>query len=519
MQKITILWADDEMDLLKPHILFLKAKGYDVVTVNNGEDAIEQCENNDDIDVVFLDENMPGVSGLDALQRIKTIKPNIPVVMITKSEEEKIMEEAIGSKISDYLIKPVNPNQILLSLKKLIDNKRLISEKTSSNYQQDFRHLSMAYNERLTAKEWAELYTKLVYWEIELQDSNDPGMIEVFNSQKVEANSLFSKFIDDNYLDWMKYPDDETPVLSHTVFSKYLNPLLKDNIPTLLVVIDNLRLDQLKVIESLIDEYYRQTQLENYFSILPTSTEYARNALFAGLLPLDIQKRFPAKWQNADDNESSRNQHEAFFFGEYLTRNGLNVKHSYSKISSITQGKNFIDNISNYGKNQLNVLVYNFVDMLSHARTEMNVIKELAEDEAAYRSITKSWFEHSPLFEIIKWFANKKHRLVITTDHGTVKVTKPTRIIGDRETTTNLRYKEGKNLNYDDNDLFVIKKPEEAGLTKPHLSSTYVFAKNDKFFCYPNNYNYYANFYRDTFQHGGISLEEIIIPFAVYEAR
>jgi CheY-like chemotaxis protein len=516
-QKIHILWADDEIDLLKPHILFLKSKGYEITPVTNGEDAVEKVQQQA-FDIVFLDENMPGVSGLEALPRIKNLQPNLPVVMITKSEEEYIMEEAIGSKIADYLIKPVNPNQILLSIKKIIDNKRLVSEKTTATYQQDFRQLGMLVNDELDAQQWISLYQKLVYWEVELENSADSGMKEVYAMQKSEANRQFGRFVKANYLDWVKQQED-APVMSHNVLKTQFLPLLDDKLTTWLVVIDNLRLDQFRILEPYLNEFFRLDQLQPYFSILPTSTEFARNALFAGLLPAEIKKRYPDKWQDGEQDEGSKNMHEAFFLEEQLKRYGKAQKFSYHKITTLHQGKQLNDNLNNLFNNNLNVVVYNFVDMLSHARTEMNVIKELADDEAAYRSITKSWFEHSPLFDMLKKVASKGHRLVITTDHGTVKVGEPVRIVGDRQTTTNLRYKEGRNLNYDDRDLLVIDKPEQAGLTKPHLSSTYVFGTDDKYFCYPNNYHHFVNLYRNTFQHGGISLEEMIVPFAVFSAR
>jgi CheY-like chemotaxis protein len=516
-QKIQILWADDEIDLLKPHILFLRSKGYEIIPVTNGEDAVEQVEAQP-FDLVFLDENMPGLPGLEALIRIKSLRPALPVVMITKSEEEYIMEEAIGSQIADYLIKPVNPNQILLSIKKIIDQKRLVSEKTTSGYQQDFRNLGMAFNDDLSAQAWADTYQKLVHWEIELEKSKDSGMKEVFMMQKAEANRQFARFIRNNYLDWLNDPDEETPVLSHNLLRKKLFPLLDAGKPCFLLVIDNLRLDQLRVIEPYLAEYFHIDKLDTYYSILPTSTEFARNALFAGIMPSEIKKRFPDKWVEAED-EGSRNQHEAFLLQEQLKRAGRNLKMAYHKITTLHQGKQLVDGASNLFANDLNVVVYNFVDMLSHARSEMNVIKELADDEAAYRSITRSWFEHSPLFELLKKVAEKGVDLVITTDHGTVKVGEPVRIVGDRNTTTNLRYKEGKNLSYDDNDVFVIDKPEQAHLIKPYLTSTYVFATSDQYFCYPNNYHHYVNLYRNTFQHGGISLEEVIIPFVSLRAK
>lgn len=511
MDKINILWADDEIDLLRPHILFLKEKGYEVATANSGDGALDLFQKQD-FDIVFLDENMPGLSGLETLSRIKSLRSDIPVIMITKSEEEHIMEDAIGSKIADYLIKPVNPNQILLSLKKNLDHRRLISEKTTSGYQQEFRNIGMTLGDRLNHSEWAEIYKKLVYWELELERSEDKSMAEVFQMQKTEANTQFSKFIEKNYIDWLNGKDKNPPVMSHTLLRAKVAPLLDKEPCTFVVVIDNLRFDQWKVLQPIIQQYFKVDSEEMYYSILPTATQYARNALFAGLLPSEIEKRFPNLWLN-DEEEGGKNLHEEEFFAAQLKRWGKDVKSSYHKITNLAGGKKLAENLSNLMSNKINVIVYNFVDMLSHARTEMEVIRELADDEAAYRSITVSWFEHSPLHDIIRQIAAKKAKLVITTDHGTIKVTEPSKVVGDRNTNTNLRYKQGKSLDYVKKDVFEVRNPADAFLPRQHVSTAFVFAKEDKFFAYPNNYNYYVTYYRNTFQHGGISLEEMIIPF------
>jgi hypothetical protein len=431
--------------------------------------------------------------------------------MITKSEEESIMEEAIGSKIADYLIKPVNPNQILLSIKKNLDTKRLVSERSMNSYQQEFRNIGMTLSEKLTHEEWAELYKRLVFWELEL-NSKEEGMYEVLTMQKNEANTLFSKFIEKNYLGWLKNNDENKPVLSHNLLHEKVFPLVDDSEdPFFLIVIDNLRYDQWKVIQPLIQEDFRIVSEETYFSILPTATQYARNALFAGMLPSDIQNRFPKLWM-AEEDEGGKNLHEEEFLADNLQRHRKNYKYSYTKVTNLTAGKAMVESIPNLMNNKFNVIVYNFVDMLSHARTEMEMIRELADDEAAYRSLTLSWFEHSPLLEALRKIAQKNVKMVITTDHGTIRVKEASKIIGDRNTNTNLRYKTGKNLNYEKKDVFEVRNPADAFLPKSNLTSTYVFAKQDLFFAYPNNFNYYVNYYRDTFQHGGISLEEMIIP-------
>jgi CheY-like chemotaxis protein len=517
MSTVRILWADDEIDLLKPHILFLQQKGYEVVTVNNGRDAIDRAKA-EFFDIVFLDENMPGLSGLQVLPELKNYDPTLPVVMITKSEEEHIMEDAIGSKISDYLIKPVNPNQILHSLKKNLDEKRLVSEKTTNDYRQEFREISMRLGDRMSHDEWSEFYKKLTYWSMELEGSNDDGMGEIFKTQHQEANDQFSKFIAKNYLAWLK--ERTGPTMSHTLFKNNVAPILKStgDDPVFMIVIDNLRFDQWRIILPRLKDFFRLESEEIFYSILPTATQYARNAIFSGLMPSEMEKMFPQWWKNEED-EGGKNLHEEDFLNAQLKRLGLNIKHSYHKITNYNAGKKLADNVSNLFTNKLNVIVYNFVDMLSHARTEMEVIKELADDEPAYRSITQSWFDHSPLFDILKQLAEKNGKVIITTDHGTVRVENPIKVVGDKNTNTNLRYKAGKNLNYNPKEVFEIRNPQEAFLPKANVSTAYVFAQHKDFFVYPNNYNHFVNFYSNTFQHGGVSMEEVLIPFAYLNAK
>jgi CheY-like chemotaxis protein len=511
-----ILWADDEIELLKPHVLFLEQKGYEVTTVNNGVDAVDLTKEQH-FDVVFLDENMPGISGLEALDQIKGIRPNVPVIMITKSEEEYIMEEAIGSKIADYLIKPVNPNQILLSLKKNLDTAAIVNQQTSSKYQQEFRTLGMRLNDRLDTEEWKEVYERLVYWELEIAKASESGMDEILDMQKKEANQQFCKFIENNYLEWINGTSDDTPQMSHTLIKDKVAPILDEN-PAFLLVIDNLRFDQWKVIQPLISKYYTVEDESIFYSILPTATHYARNAIFAGLMPSEIEKKYPKLWLN-EDQEGGKNMHEKELLEHNLKRLGKNYKFSYNKITNLNAGKKLVDNFANLLTNHLNVIVYNFVDMLSHARTDMEVIRELADDEKAYRSLTLSWFEHSPLLEIIKKVHEKGLDLIITTDHGTIKVDVPSKIVGNKNTNSNLRYKTGRNLDYKSKDVFAVKDPKEAFLPSVIMSSEFVFAKENSYFVYPNNYNYYVNFYKDTFQHGGVSLEECLIPFIHLKAK
>ncbi|MFZ4542560.1 MAG: response regulator [Saprospiraceae bacterium] len=509
MDKIKILWADDEIDLLKPQILFLTNKGYEVVTVSNGYDAVEEIQNDNEIDVVFLDESMPGMTGLETLSKIKENNVNLPVVMITKNEAEHVMEEAIGSQIADYLIKPVNPNQILLTLKKIIDNKRLVREKASSDYRLEFRQISMQMNMGLDEDEWADIYKKIIGWEIKLDESKTTEMSVILSMQKSEANGEFSKFVSKRYAGWIK---DNQITMSHNLMKNKIFPQLKAEVPTIMLLLDNLRFDQWKVIEPIISELYRVEEEDYFYSILPTATQYSRNAIFAGMLPAEIEKKFPQFWLN-DHEEGGKNMNEHDFLTEQIKKNfRKEIKHDYTKITSINQSKPLVDNILNYLNNDLSVIVYNFIDMLSHARTEMEVLKELAGDETAYRSLTRSWFLHSPLWAALQRLAEKDVQLIITTDHGTIRVKQPSKVIGDRETTSNLRYKVGRNLQYDKRDVLEFRDPAIVGLPRPNVSSTFIFAKEDTFFLYPNNYNHFNNYYKNTFQHGGISLEEMICP-------
>ncbi len=514
---INILWVDDEIDLLKPHILFLEKKNYNVTTCNSGTEAIDVLDDAK-FDIVFLDENMPGLTGLETLHEIKEKQDNLPVVMITKSEEEYIMEEAIGNKIADYLIKPVNPNQILLSLKKNLDHSRLVSEKTTSNYQQEFRKIAMDLSMVNSYEEWVNLYQKLIYWEIQLEDIEDVGMFEILESQKNEANIQFGKFIDKNYSDWFE-PNTDAPIMSHTLFKEKIAPKLSKEQPTLLVVIDNLRYDQWKVFEPIINNYYKKETEDAFFSILPTATQYARNAIFSGLMPSDMEKLFPQYWKN-DTDEGGKNLYESEFLQSQMKRLGLdNLDYEYHKITNLKTGRKLVENFNSLKNNDLTVVVYNFVDMLSHSKTEMEVVKELASNDKAYRSLALSWFKNSPLLEMIQLAHQLGFKLMLTTDHGTINVKNPSKVVGDRDTSLNLRYKTGRSLTYDSKDVFVAKNPKDVHLPSITMSSSYIFAKSDLFFAYPNNYNHYVSYFRNTYQHGGVSLEEMIIPFVALNPK
>ena len=525
-----LLWVDDEIEQLRAQILFLEKKGYEVVTVSNGTDAIDLCRERN-FDLVLLDEQMPGLSGLETLQSIKELQPALPVVMVTKSEEENIMEQAIGQKIADYLIKPVNPNQILLTLKKNIHRKEIETEVTQSQYQQNFQQIAMQIMECRTWQHWVDIYKKLVHWELELS-STDSSMMEMLRMQKEEANLGFAKFIKKNYLDWIAPLDPkgrlpkqelstptsaERPILSPELFKSKIFPLLSEGKKVMLVVLDNFRYDQWRMLAQEIGDQF-EIEEELYCSILPTATQYARNAIFSGLMPDKIAEMFPDLWVD-EDEEEGKNLNEGPLIQTQLERYRKKNTFSYHKVNTSNDADKMMQQFKALCKNDLNVMVFNFIDMLSHARTESRMVRELANSESAYRSITLSWFRHSVIADFFKQLAQTDYKVIVTTDHGSIRCTEPVKIVGDRNTNTNLRYKLGKNLAYDDKSLFTIKEPRKALLPAPNLSTSYVFATGDTFFAYPNNYNYYVTYYRDTFQHGGISMEEMIIPIVTLTGK
>ncbi len=509
--KVTILWVDDEIEFLKPHTIFLEQKGYTILTSNNGMDSLDIVKSND-LDLVFLDENMPGLSGLETLARIKEIKPSLPVVMITKSEEENIMDQAIGSKIADYLIKPVNPKQVLLSIKKHVHNRQLITDKTTSDYRAQFGNITQNIGSARTIYDWIEILKKLVMWDMELAELNDQSLSQILDYQKTEANSEFAKFIKNNYLSWFGENEKEKPLLSPNLMRNKVFPLIDGGQKVLFVLIDNFRFDQWKAIEPIISTHWRVEHESVYCGILPTATQYARNSIFAGLMPLEIQKHYPNLWV-FDEEDEGKNLNEEELLIKQIQRLGKKYNLHYQKSNTIKPGQKIVDNLKEVLNNDLTVLVLNFVDILSHARTEMEMMRELASDDAAYISITKSWFLHSEFWTLLKEAANLNVKLIITTDHGTVLVQNAVKVVGDKATSSNLRYKLGRNLNYNPKEVFEIRRPEEAHLPKQNVSSSYIFAYNYDFLAYPNNYNHYAKYYKNTFQHGGISLEEMLIPF------
>ena len=514
---VKILWVDDEVELLKPHVLFLQQKGYEVDTCNNGYDAIDMASEGA-YDLIILDEMMPGMTGLETLPKIKEVRPTTPVIMVTKSEEENIMDKAVGSKIADYLIKPVNPNQVLLSIKKNVHQQQLVTEQTTADYRSEFGRISSSLQMADTFQDWCALYRKLTAWEVELAESTDQSIKEVLTYQKSEANQEFCKFVRRNYYNWINKRSDDTPVMSHTLMRTNVFPVVDENPKTTLLLIDNFRYDQWRSINSLLHGYYDVESEDFYCSILPTATQYARNAIFSGLMPNRIAEMFPELWVD-EDEEEGKNLNEEPLIQTMLDRYRKRYSFSYHKVNDSQGADRFMEHYNECREKDLNVLVINFIDMLSHARTESKMVRELANTESAYRSITQSWLRHSVLSELFRRLSQDDCKVVITTDHGSIRASKPIKIIGDRNTNTNLRYKLGKNLACNAKEVFTIRDPKRAQLPAPNLSTSYVFAYGDAFFAYPNNYNYYVSYYKDTFQHGGISMEEMLIPIITLTPR
>ncbi|MBM3445518.1 MAG: bifunctional response regulator/alkaline phosphatase family protein [Bacteroidetes bacterium] len=511
MSLASVLWVDDEIEILEAHRLFLEMKGYRVVCMTNGFDALDYLQK-ESVDLILLDESMPGMSGLETLQRIKRLHPHVPVVLVTKNETESLMEEAIGAQITDYLIKPVNPNQVLLTLKKNLDNKRLITASIVSNYQQQFRSMFDALNEAPTFKNWVEVYRQLVFWELEMEKSDTTEMSEVLLDQKREANAAFFKFISRNYTTWINQPDENTPILSHQYFSNKILPHISKEKPLVWLLIDNFRYDQWKSIEPLVSSFLKIEEEDCFFSILPTTTHYCRNAIFSGILPIDMEKKFPDLWKK-DNDEDGKNNHEEFFFKAQLQALGRSdIRFSYHKILNNADAVKLSEQATGMLNDDLTIIVYNFVDMISHARTDMEVIRELASDEKAYRGLTKSWFTHAPLFQLIKKLSQKNCQLMLSTDHGSIQVKHPVKVLADKQTTSNLRYKNAKNLDVDLRQVLSFKDPLLAGLPRSNISSSFIFAGKQDYFCYPNQYNHFVQLYKNSFQHGGISMEEMIVP-------
>ena len=522
MKQKRILWVDDEIELLRSHIIFLSEKGYEVDTVTNGEDAIASVKEKV-YDLIFLDEMMAGKGGLETLGEIKEINSGIPVVMVTKSEEETLMDEAIGGKIDDYLTKPVNPSQILLVCKKILEGRKISGQYAAKDYLNDFNEISRQLLMNPDYDEWMDIYLKLTGWDVELDTHPGLGLRQTLNDQKKEANKEFSKFVEKNYPDWIALKNDEyRPRLSPEIAENFLFDFLrKENKTVFFFVIDCLRLDQWLIMEKHLNELFKIDK-QYYYSILPTATPYARNSLFSGLFPSEIEKYYPQLWQSGNDDENSLNRYEKELLQLLLDRKRIKLRNElkYIKIIDPEVGKNFENNILSYKNTHFTAVVVNFLDMIAHGRSDSDILKEIAPDEAAYRSLTNSWFIHSSLFGTFKSIAKMDNvKIVLTTDHGSIRSLRGAKVLGDREASTNLRFKYGRNLKVDEKHAVFIKNSEDYKLPRRGVTINYIIAKEDYYFVYPTDYHKYLTYYKDTFQHGGISMEEMILPVITMEPK
>lgn len=513
-----ILWVDDEIDLLRPHVLFLENKGYNVVTLTNAEDAIDIVKK-EDFDILLLDEMLHGMDGLTALAELKDINPGLPIIMVTKSEEESLMEEAIGSKIDDYLTKPVNPSQILLVCKKILDKKKISGQIISRDYISEFNKISAQLMGPIDWQDWIDIHIKLSEWDVELDAHPDLGLRHILYEQKHDCNAEFGRYFERSYLSWLH--DSNGPPLSPDIVQKFVLPHVHAGKNTVLLIIDALRFDQWLILEPLLRNYYKITR-DYYYSIIPTATPYSRNAIFAGMFPSEIEKNIPELWY--DDNEEddvSRNRYELELLQAQLARLNIDLKPSpkYAKILNVQESADVTSKINEYSSIPLSAIVFNFVDILAHSRSSSKVLKEMIPNEAAFRSITRAWFEHSHLFQTLRKLSENGNTVIVTSDHGSIRGLHGAKVIGDRETSTSLRYKYGKNIKADPKDAMIINNPSDYKLPVRGVNTNYIIAKEDYYFVYPTRYHYYLNYYADSFQHGGISLEEIILPLITLEAK
>jgi CheY-like chemotaxis protein len=513
----SILWVDDEIDNLKSHIIFLEERGYKVTPATNGDDAIALIGKKN-FDLVLLDEMMPGKDGLTTLEEIKEKNPHLPVIMVTKNEEENLMDQAIGEKIDDYLTKPVNPSQVLSAVKKILGKKRIREEHLSKKYAEDFNRVRSTLAGPVSWREWIEIHRLLSEWDLEMEDFKEIGLSETHFTQRRECDLEFGRFVERNYVDWVEKKD--SPSLSVDVVPKYLYPLLLEKKPVFFIVVDCMRLDQYLYIEPILNQYFN-LQREYYYSILPTATPYSRNALFSGLFPSEVARLYPELWKAGTEDESSRNRYERQLLDAQLQRLKLTFKTEpkYVKVLDIAEGDNLARKIYSYRNGSLLSVVYNFLDILAHGRSESEILKEIAPDEGAFRSLMRSWFLHSSLFEILKYLSRQDCTVLLTTDHGSVLGTRGTVAHGKKDTSTNLRYKYGDNLNCDQKDALLIKDPKGYKLPTYTMSTTYIIAKEDYYFVYPTKQSEYERQYKNSFQHGGISLEEMILPVTILRPK
>jgi CheY-like chemotaxis protein len=514
-----ILWADDEIDLLRPHIKYLEQRGFAVTAVPNGEDALAALGRSR-FDVVLLDEMMPGLGGLATLDAIKSRDVSVPVILVTKSEEESLMEAAIGRHIRDYLIKPVHPSQVLLALKRVLESDRIQEVARARDYVGEMQRWQGLDRRGFAWNDWVELAVEIARWDV-LFDAlpEEQGLAQAHADFRRSLNLDFGRFIEREYAGWVHGGVDR-PLLSSDVVAHAVAPLLKRGQRVVLIVIDCLRLDQWLMLESLLEEHF-EIRREHYCSILPTATPYSRNAIFAGLLPAELHRRHPELWQENTDDDRTRNRYERQLLDLQLDRLRCRPTRpvKYFKISDAEEAQQMRRQTSTFAGLGLAALVYNFIDILAHGRSESELLQELAPDEAAFRAVMKAWFTHSPLYEMLRGLAHQDGTVVITTDHGAVLARRASKVHGNRDTSTNLRYKYGLNLNCDPKEAVILRDPKSFMLPADGVNKNYILAREDYFFVYPTRFHAYERQFRGSFQHGGISIEEMVLPLATLTPR
>lgn len=519
MKEHKILWVDDEIDLLQAHIAFLEEKGISVTPCSSGDDAIELV-GRQDFDLVLLDEMMPGKDGLATLDAIKDIRPHLPVVMVTKSEEETLMEEAIGQKIDDYLTKPVNPSQVLMAIKKLVQSRNIVAGKLGQRYIADINRMNATLSGSATWIDWVAAHRTLCEWDLELDRYPDEGLFEIHRGTRREWNGRFTRFFEEGYEWWIHASPAKRPPISVDVVDRAVIPHIKKGEQVVFIVIDCMRMDLWLRIEPLLAELFHIDH-DYYFSILPSATPFARNAIFSGQFPIEIAKLYPDDWKAYPDDEISRNRREGDLLERQLAGKGVAVSNGvkYIKVLKEQEATDLANRVENNLSSQLVAVVINFVDVLTHGRSSNILLKEMVPDEAAFRALMQTWFEHSSLYETLKMLARKNVTVVVTSDHGSTLCSRGTVAHGKRDTSTNLRYKYGDNLNCNPKEALLIKNPDRYRLPSFGLATTYIVAREDFYFVYPNRYNEYQRQFQNSFQHGGFSMDELILPIAVLKPK
>ncbi len=503
-----ILWVDDEIELLKSHVMFLRDKGYDVQTATNGVDAVNLVKEGR-FDVLLLDESMPGRGGLETMVEIKESDPALPIVMITKNEEERLMDNAIGLKIDDYLLKPVSPLQIYSACKRILDAPKIQENRLSPDYIREFNEINSLVQED-TWDAWLRVHRRMCAWDREFDQFRNTGLEATHDDQRLNAAHHFGLFVEKHYRDWVA--SGKRPPMSLDVFPRFIAPHLLKGEKTAFILIDCVRLDQWLAIEDFLSAQF-DLQWDFYCSILPTATPYSRNAIFSGMFPDEIARRYPDKWLERINEDSSKNKYESYFLGEQMKKLKLDEnKMRYLKIYTAAEAGDARKRVQSMMSSQFVSLVFNFVDILTHGRNQSDILQQLLPNESAFRSLMRSWFSHSALREILSDLARAKFKVVLTTDHGSILGRKAALVYGRRDTSTNLRYKFGDNLKAEERQAIITRKPAEFRLPAESGTKNYVFAKEYFYFVYPTNFREYEKAYEGSFQHGGVSLEEMILP-------